>query len=35
MEKSREPRHEDSAVDTKIWAMPSFDFAAHFVLAGW
>jgi hypothetical protein len=28
-------RHEDTAVDTKVWAIPSSNCAAHFVLAEW
>jgi hypothetical protein len=28
-------RHEDTAVDTKVWAILSSNCAAHFVLAEW
>jgi hypothetical protein len=28
-------RHEGRAVDTKVWAIPSSNCAAHFVLAQW
>jgi len=35
MKKSRTPQAENTAVDTKVWAIPSSNCAAHFVLAKW
>jgi hypothetical protein len=35
MEKAVRLGHEDTAVDTKVWAIPSSNCAAHYVLAQW